>query len=177
AILAYQHGLRLDPNDQGLRDNLEYARARVQSPFGERGRPEEDAWPAWLYRPSAFQVLVSALILYSVSCLVFTRWWMTRRRALLVRAAVVFALAAACGGYWLYVEHEREWRQEHPLVVIRQERTPLRKGNGPTYPVNPDLPFLSRGMEARKLHERGGWLQIGFASGAVGWVEKGAVLT
>src|SRR5205807_1177297 len=127
--------------------------------------PEEDAWPAWLYRPSAFQVLVVALLLYSISCLAFTRWWMTRRRALLVRATIVLALAAIVGGYWLYMESVSEWREQHPLVVVRQERTPLRKGNGPTYPVNPDLSFLSRGMEARRLHERGEWLQIRFASG------------
>jgi hypothetical protein len=31
-------------------------------------------------------------------------------------------------------------------------------------------------MEARRLHERGGWLQIQFASGEVGWMEKAAVL-
>src|SRR5262249_2342911 len=35
AILAYQHGLKLDPGDAGLRANLDYARARVQYPFGE----------------------------------------------------------------------------------------------------------------------------------------------
>src|SRR5438105_5770653 len=64
AILAYQHGLRLDPNDGGLRENLEYARARVQAPFGERGRPEADNWPDWLYRPSAFQVLAATFLIY-----------------------------------------------------------------------------------------------------------------
>ncbi len=176
AILAYQRGLRLDPNDQGLRENLDYARSRVQSPFGERGRPEEDAWPAWLYQPSAFQVLLAAFLIYGMAWMLLTRWWMTRRRALLVRGLLLTALAAVVGGYWLHLENDCQWREEHPLVVVRQERTPLRKGNGPSYPVNPELPFLSRGMEARRLYERGEWLQIRFASGAVGWVEKGAVL-
>ena len=62
---------------------------------------------------------------------------MTRRRALLVRAVVVLALASVVGGYWLDMESVSEWREQHPPVVVRQERTPLRKGNGPTYPVNP----------------------------------------
>ncbi len=61
-------------------------------------------------------------------------------------------------------------------MVIREDKLPLRKGNGPSYPANPDLPMLYRGMEARKLHERGPWLQIEFASGEVGWVETAAVL-
>jgi hypothetical protein len=61
-------------------------------------------------------------------------------------------------------------------VVIREDKPPFRKGNGRSYPAHADLPVLSRGMEARRIHERGGWLQIQFASGEVGWVEKSAVL-
>jgi hypothetical protein len=176
ALLAYRRGLRLNPNDAGLAENLDYARNRVQYPFGQRGRPEEDCWPAWLHKPAAFQVLVAALILYGLAWVLATRWYMTRRPALWKRAGLAFVLAAAGGGYWLYLENENNSQDQHPLVVIRQDKLPLRKGNGPSYPVNPDLPFLSRGMEARRLHERGGWLQIQFASGEIGWVEKAAVL-
>jgi hypothetical protein len=176
AILAFRRGLRLDPNDGGLADNLDYARARVQNLFGNRGRPEEESWPPWLYQPSPFQVLVVALILYSAACVLATRWLMTRRRALMVRAILVFILAAAGGFFWLYLKNENTWQDQHPLVVIREDKLPLRKGNGPSYAANADLPVLSRGMEARRLHERGGWLQIQFPSGEVGWVEKTAVL-
>jgi hypothetical protein len=176
AIIAYHRGLRLDPNDSGMRDNLDYVRAKVPYPFGKRGRPEVDSWPPWLYRPAAFQVLVFALGAYSLSCILATRWCMARRRALLVRAIVVFLLAASCGFYWLHLENETDWQTQHPLVVIRDDKLPLRKGNGPSYPANPDLPVLARGMEARKMNERGGWLQIQFASGEVGWVEISAVV-
>jgi hypothetical protein len=176
AIFFFQRGLRLDPNDGGLQANLDYARARVQYPFGDHGRPESPSWPTWLYRPSPFQVLVAALILYAVGCLLVTRWLMTGRRRLLVRAVVIFILAAAGAVFWLHLESENEWQEQHPLVVIRDDKQLLRKGNGPSYPANPDLPFLSRGMEARRLHERGAWLQIQFPSGEIGWVEKAAVL-
>jgi hypothetical protein len=176
AIFAYARGLRLDPNDQGLRDNLEYARARVAYPFGDHGRPEEDSWPSWLYRPSAFQVLAAALTLYALACILATRWYMTRRWALLIRAGMAVVLAALCGAYWLDLEGNNAWQEQHPLVVIRDDKIPLRKGNGPNYPSHAHLPSLSRGMEARKLHERGGWLQVRFASGEVGWVEKAVVL-
>ncbi len=176
AILAYQRGLQLDPNDAGLRDNLDYARAQVQYPSDTRGRPEVESWPTWLYQPSSFQVSAIALAFYLLTCVLISRWFMTRRRVLLFRAAVVFLLAAACGFLWLYLENHREWRMEHPLVVVHDDKVPLRKGNGPSYPVNPDMPLLARGMEARKIHERAGWLQIQFASGEVGWVEKKSVL-
>src|SRR5947209_8428757 len=65
AILAFQRGLRLDPDDADVRANLDYARARVQYSFGQRGRPEEDAWPLWLYRPAPLQVLAVAMFCYA----------------------------------------------------------------------------------------------------------------
>jgi hypothetical protein len=176
AIFAFQRGLRLDPNDAELRANLDYARARVQYPFGERGQPESPSWLPWLYRPSPFQVLLMALVFYAVTCLLAMRWFMTRRRLLLIRAGVVLFLAMAGAIFSLYLEQENAWQGQHPLVVIRDDKLALRRGNGPSYPANPDLPFLSRGMEARRIHERGAWLQIQFASGELGWVEKAAVL-
>ncbi len=176
AILAYHKGLELDPNDTGVRENLEYARQRVQYPPGSRGRPETDWWPAWLYRPSAFQVLLLAVGLHALGCAVFTRWYMMRRRLLLTYAGISCVLAVACGCYWLYLEEGLAWRTTHPLVVIRVDKSALRKGNGPSYPVNPDLPLLARGMEARQLHARGDWLQVIFASGTVGWISRAAAL-
>jgi hypothetical protein len=176
AILAYCRGLRLDPNDAGIRANLDYARAKVSYHFGHRGHPEVDSWPSSLYRPSSFQVLVAAFVLYALACVLFTRWFVTWRQPLLSRSVVVLVLAAITGVYWLHLESERDRQKQYPLVLIRDAHVPLRKGNGPSYPVNPDLPILSRGMEARKMHERGGWLQIRFASGEIGWVEKTAVL-
>lgn len=176
ATLAYRRGLNLDPNDAGLRDNLEYARARVQSPFASAAHPEVELWPEWLFRPSAWQVLVVSFLLYALAWCLFTRWYVMRRRALIVRAIIVFALAVTGGFYWQYLQNQAAWRHAHPLVVIRADRVPLRKGNGPSYEVNTELPQLARGMEARRLRERGGWLQIQFAGGAVGWVEKATAL-
>jgi hypothetical protein len=176
AIFAYRRGLRLDPNDQDMRDNLDYVRARVSYPFGDRGRPEEDTWPSWLYRPSTFVVLFVTMALYAMACALVTLWLMTRRRAHLVRASILLLLGIACGFFWIVLQNDNDWQDRQPLVVIREDRLPLRQGNGPSYPANADLPVLSRGMEARRLHERGGWLQIQFAGGETGWVEKSALL-
>jgi hypothetical protein len=176
AILAYRRGLELDPNDSSLRESLDYVRAQVQYPFDSRGRPESDSWPDWLYQPSSFQVLVVALAFYFLTCVFVTRWFMTRRRASLVRVALLLLIASAFGALWVYLEKERDERLAHPMIVVHDDKVPLRKGNGPSYPVHPDMPLLARGMEARKMHERGDWLQIQFASGERGWVEKKSVL-
>src|SRR5262245_18383051 len=63
AILAYQRGLRLAPNDARLRDNLAYARQRVAYP-GEHGRPPPSAWPPWLPRPSIELLITLAAVFY-----------------------------------------------------------------------------------------------------------------
>jgi hypothetical protein len=176
AIRSYQRGLNLDPNDAGLRENLSYARAKVVQPYGALGQPEPDIWPAWLYEPSSFQTAAALLFFYSLTCFFLTRWFMTRRRGLIGAACVTFLLAALSGGVWLYLEGKGQWHQTHPLVVIREDKLPLRKGNGASYQANPDMPVLSRGMEARRIGERGGWLQIQFAGGPIGWVQKGSVI-
>ena len=76
----------------------------------------------------------------------------------------------------------RSWLQayrdlEQPPMVIQNDDVPLRIGNGLSYPRHADLPTLTRGMEARRLHARGSWVQLQFASGEVGWVPASEVLT
>lgn len=175
AIYNYHRGLRLDPNDAGLQANLDYARAKVQYPFRNRGQPEVDSWPPWLYRPTPFQMLAAATICYVLACLYLTRG-LIRGGPPVTKTIALVLLAAACGFYWLRLESQLDWQDRHALVVIRDDKLPFRQGNGPSYPANPELPLLARGMEARTMSERGGWLQIQFASGEVGWVEKSAVL-
>jgi hypothetical protein len=51
----------------------------------------------------------------------------------------------------------------------------LRRGNGRSYPPRYPTP-LNRGVEARRLFERGDWLQIELSGGEVGWVERAAIL-
>ncbi len=176
AILSFNRGLRLDPNDARLRANLDYARAKVQYPFANHGQPESDAWPSWLHRPSPNTVLLLGLACYSLACVQGTRWLMRRRPRLLVGAGVLLAVAVGLGIGWRVMENSVEEDREHPLVVIREDRLPLRRGNGPSYPHHSELPVLARGMEARHLLERGSWLQIQFASGEIGWVPRAAVL-
>lgn len=176
AILAYRRGLALDPNHPYLAENLDFARARVQYPFGARGLPPADDWPPWLYRPSPLQTLLAAFLVYSVAWVLALRWWIKRHSGGLVQALVAFGLAALLVFALVRMEQAAAYAHAHPLVVIRADRTPFCTGNGLSYPRHPDLPYLSRGMEARRLHTRGDWLQIAFASGEVGWVPRSAVV-
>ncbi|MCI0681259.1 MAG: hypothetical protein L0Y71_04075 [Gemmataceae bacterium] len=170
AIAAFRAGLILDRHQPVLRANLAYARAQVQYPPGQHGRPEADPWPAWLPRWQVDTLVRIGGGAYAVAWLASTVWLLRRRNWLAWLALAGFAVAACAGyGWWLH------WRQsqidrDFPPVVIRND-TSLWTGNGPSYPRHLELPQLRRGMEARRLTERGGWLLIQFASGETGWID------
>ena len=100
---------------------------------------------------------------------------MTRSRRLLAAGAVA-ALAAAGLTVLvvLAVQSERDER-DRPLVVVSEDGVILRKGDGLAYPPRYDTP-LNRGVEARRLFERDGWVQIELSGGEVGWAPREALL-
>src|SRR5262249_38625402 len=174
AILAYQRGLRLAPNDARLRENLAYARQRVAYP-GERGRPPPSAWPPWLPRPSIELLVALAAVVYLLACVVFTRWLMVRQVGGRFRACLLLGIAIAISGVAYLKLAGNDDEDRHPLVVIAVE-TGFQRGNGESYARHPDLPLLLPGLEGRGLHQRGDWLQVQLASGAIGWVRREHVL-
>jgi tetratricopeptide (TPR) repeat protein len=176
AILAYQRGLRQDPGDRALHDNLEYARDQVAYPVGVPSRPAPDPWPPWLPRPADDLLLALALVLYGLGCVSATRWLMTRRSGLVMRSAVALVLGGVLGLWWGSRQWQHDEDREHQLVVMAADTTPLRTGNGRSYPVHKAMPVVNRGMEGRLLFARGDWLQLEFPGGEVGWVPRGSVL-
>lgn len=177
AVLAYRRALERAPHDAEVRERLDYVRGQVQYPGPDnRGRPPADEWPPWLPRPARWLILLAAVLLYAGACAALTRWLMLRRGPRLGQAVLLFVLAAAAGAFWAVAEWRAGDEMAAPLAVIAAEEVSLRRGNGASYPVNPDLPRVVRGMEARLLHRRGGWLQVEFPGGHVGWVPESAAL-
>lgn len=176
AILAYRRALRLAPSDAILRANLTHAREQVAFPNpSELGRPPADNRPPWLPHVSPRLGLPLFVGFYSLGWLSFVRWWMVSRAAPLGVAILAFVLAAFLGAGFALEDWSECTASSHPLVVIATDGLPLRKGNGVLYPSRFES-RLNRGVEARLQFERGDWLQIELASGAVGWVPRAAVL-
>jgi tetratricopeptide (TPR) repeat protein len=173
AILAYRRGLSLAPGDPMLRANLKLARAQVDS---SPVLQQDNDWllsrlpstpSGWLF-PAAYLCYVS-------SCLFLARWWSSRRDidlcACLGSVAISLPLVLAiCSSSW-----RAEQERLHPVVVIARDDTHLRKGNGLAYPRLDGAP-LHRGVEARLISMRSGWIKIDLASGRTGWVPEKAVL-
>lgn len=176
ALLSYHRGLRLAPNDRGLRDSLAEARQRVvYPPSGDLGRPRSDDRPPWLpYLPSGW-LMVAAIPCYLLGCVGVTRWRMVRRGRLLVGGVITLLLAAVLAGWLMVRAEEQRERAMHPLVVIARDGVLLRRGNGEVFPPRYDTP-VNRGVEGRLRFERGGWVQIELSGGEIGWVPRAAVL-
>jgi hypothetical protein len=173
SILAYRRGLQLAPGDQRLQSHLAQARKQVThgAPI-EIGRAPDVS--EWLYLPPQLGMAL-ALLLYYGCWLALAGWWLTRRTWLLGASVFLGALSFVplCR---LALEHQRRQDEaEHPLVVISRDQTELRWGNGNAYPAR--YPKAARrGVEARCLYERKGWLQIELADGSLGWIPCEAAL-
>jgi tetratricopeptide (TPR) repeat protein len=176
AILSYRRGLRLAPNDRALRESLAEARERVVYPAsGGLGRPQSDSRPPWLPHTRAEWLVIAAGICYVLAWACLTRWLMVRRgRWLTVGLIALLVAALLSAGLVVRTQEERD-EEAHPLVVIDRDGVLLRRGNSPAFPPRYDTP-VNRGVEARRLFERDGWVQIELAGGEIGWVPREAVL-
>jgi tetratricopeptide (TPR) repeat protein len=177
AILAYRRGLLLAPSDPVLQANLHFAREQVDYPSGDGfSRPHTDHWPPWLPRPTLLAMLAFAVFVYAVGLAFLTRWRMTRRSGLLVAGIVVVAIAVLPLGGVIHEARQQRQAAKYPLVVLAENRVPLRNGDGVAYPARHDGKTLNRGVEARLLFERGDWLNIELSGGETGWVPRTVVL-
>jgi hypothetical protein len=177
AILCYRRGLSLSPWDPTLNRCLAEAREQVVYPDNNAlGRPASLSGSPWLPAWLIHTILAVAVLLYALACVAGIRLQMTHSRLLLWCALGGVALAAVLV---LPLASEGRRLQEetlHPLVVVSKDGVLLRKGDGTAFPVRYDTP-INRGVEARLLFERAGWVQIELGSGEIGWVASDAVLT
>jgi hypothetical protein len=81
----------------------------------------------------------------------------------------------AAGGVTLATATAAGWAVSRPVDagLVIAEPTPLRTGNGTSYPARLTLPA---GAEVTELHRRGGWVQVEVAGGAAGWVRAATLL-
>jgi tetratricopeptide (TPR) repeat protein len=176
AILSYQRGLRLAPNDLILRESLAEARERVVYPAsGDLGRPRGDDRPPWLPHIGSGWLMFAAIVCYVMGCLGVTRWRMVRRERVFVLSLLALTLAGALSGWLMLRAGELRESEAHPLIVIAKDGALLRRGNGMVFPPRYDT-SVNRGVEGRLLFERSGWVQIELSGGEIGWVPRDAVL-
>jgi hypothetical protein len=127
-------------------------------------------------RPSPDFFLESALAIYALAWLAVACWLILRRTWVAIVAVALFLIALLPATGWGFLDYQIAHQRQNPVAVVAVNGVTFRRGNGPAYPPHPHLPLVNRGMEARLLHERGGWLQVQFPSGDIGWLPRAAVI-
>ena len=176
AIAALHEALALARYDRTLQVDLDDARAAVAYPLaGElAGQCRPDPVRTVGARMSAAEAFLLAGVFALAAGLAAARYAMTRTPGWLGVGGLALAALVALGGLWWQDERDRSRREAFPLVVVVDEAF-LRRGNAESYPPRLE-PKLPRGVEARELGRRGGWVQVELAGGAAGWLPESAVL-
>jgi hypothetical protein len=174
ALVALHEAVALARYDRGLQVELEDARAAVAYPItGDlvaQCRPEPARTVGARMSAAEAFLLVGGFAL--AAGLSAARFAMTHTPAWLGAGALAAAALAVLGGLWW--QDDRACRDSHPLLVVKDDAV-LRRGNAESYPPRLD-PKLPRGVEARELTRRGGWVQVELAAGVAGWLPEAVVL-
>jgi hypothetical protein len=178
AILALNEGLSAARWNRPLQMALEDARAAVAYPASSdlvtRCRPLPSTTIGT--RLSPFEAWIIAALFWFLACGGLARFAMTRAGWWLVFAGVWLTALAVLGGLWLQDDRISARHHEHALIVVADD-VALRKGNSESYPLRLDgVAKLPKGVEARELTRRGGWVQIRLADGVIGWIPEAAAL-
>jgi len=178
SIRDYRRGLRAFPHDGDLRVGLAFVREQVAYPLvgdvADAARPKDNPSPFDRLRIPLHRLAWVAIGLSAVGWFVLARAWFTARGGLaLFGGAIVFAAVALGAGLWWEDSRQRARWTESAAVVVGPG-TDLRTGNSDEYPKRLEG-RLPAGVELKVLGERGGWLHVELAGGAVGWVPKDRV--
>jgi hypothetical protein len=177
AIVVLHEGLDAAGWSRPLQAALEEARSRVAYPhtgdLAAQCRPPRTATIGIRMSPLEAWTIAGSLWLISWACV--ARFAMTRAVRWLTFAGVGVAALGVLGALWLQDYRAREREEAEPLVVVARDAY-LRKGNSDAWPERLEA-RLPRGVEARELSRRGGWVQVRLAGGVVGWLPEGAVLS
>jgi tetratricopeptide (TPR) repeat protein len=166
AIALYRRAERLDPWDEDVRFNLNYARQRVQRPPDSSGPLTR--WLQAAYRSLPSQVLlVAAWVAYLL--LAGLAFVLIRRRGqgslwrwLALAATTLFLFAAG----WASLRLLEEKQAPMGVIVVH----PAEARNGPA--ADNDVGFkIPEGREVRVLGHDSGWVAVGLTpEGFKGWV-------
>lgn len=167
AILWYERGLRLAPNDDDLQVNLDLAneqvRDRIQSstamPLGKawnalRGN-DPDGWARW-------SILLCVLVFSALSMAMLSRG-VVRQLGWALTALTILGLLGSLGMAWT---RDRELHATDEAIILSAKVEALaepREGSKALF-------VLHRGAKVHALEQQEGWCEVRLPDGTTGWM-------
>ena len=173
AVLSFERGLRLDPDDEDLQYNLQQALQQISGPLAAAAllpRPQ-----AWMLRWSlhTWQSLTIALwfmaVLFIVLRLIFMRRFNWLRGAGLLISLLLFAAALLASVLSL----DRQAIQSRgDAVMIAATAQAAREADADKAPV---AFTLQPGQPLQIIERRGDWLRVELLNGLQAWLPQSSI--
>lgn len=168
AILAYRRALRLEPGNEDVRANLDYARRRTQD-----ARPQEmtDPFP-WLtrLRPGPDRAAGLFALFLNVAAFAFAgRVLLRTNRVLSIVTGAALGLAFFSGLAFLWEYRVEAGRREGVVMAATAD---VRSGPGDSYTVAFQV---HEGTEVSLGRGSNGWVEVSVTPELKGWVPGGIV--
>ncbi len=169
SILNYKRAVLYIPQDENLKQNLEYARSRRADriELEESERIFKTLFFLHYDLPSRIRLAIFAAafaVVWTLASLILLVRWPVLR-TLLVVASVV------CGLFLVSIIVETVQAARNPEGVVTAREVIARKGDADTYQPSFTEP-LHAGTEFTTLEERPGWIHIELGNGSRGWIPQ-----
>lgn len=170
AILALHAAREQTPWNVELQQELERVRDTVAYPEGLALRPAPPHQLRDRFSPLAICIWASVacacvMVGYIVRAVV-RAWW-----AYILLITGIIGILIACGVMGIIAATSPEPRR---CVVTATDGVLPRSGNGWAFPPCDERPYPA-GIEGWECHRRGGWVQVEWASGQIGWLPESAI--
>ena len=175
AVLWYERALRLDPSDQDVRYNLEYARALTQDKIEEVPEIFFVQWGhalCYLLPSNVWAVIGLVFLAVTVALvLLFLLGSTAGQRKTGFFTGIVALLIALLG--WEFAQWQRQEALRQDLAIVMKPVVSVK--SSPSAGSAKDLFILHEGTRVRILDNVAGYTQIEIADGRQGWIPSGEI--
>ena len=170
SILWYERALRLDPSDDDVRYNLEYARSLAQDKIEEVPEIFFEQWGhamCYLLPSNVWAVIGLVGFALLVACVLLYLLGSTPGRRKLGFFAGIAALVIAFLG-WEFAQWQRQEAQRQDMAIVMRPVSSVK--SSPSESGAKDLFILHEGTRVKVLDNVSGFSNIELADGRQGWI-------
>ena len=170
SILWYERALRLDPSDDDIRYNLEYARSLTQDRIDEVPEIFFEQWGhamCYLLPSNTWALIGLVMLAVSVAfALLFLLGSTSGKRRLGFFAGIFCFLLSVLG--WDFAQWQRQEALAQDKAIVMRPVTSVK--SSPSEAAAKDLFILHEGTQVKVLDNVSGYSQIVIADGRQGWI-------
>lgn len=174
SIYYYEKALQLDPTDEDIKNNIEFARNMAIDDIEEVEQTGINQWfngliSTYSYSTWAVIAIIFSILFVALFLLYYFTYTSLYKRVLFTGAMLAVLL---CGLSVIFAFQQQSYIQENQYAIIFGEEVEVRDEPN----LRGDASFeLHEGTKAKILEDYQEWARIELANGAQGWVKNSAI--